>query len=376
MFLFECVFNILGDTIYPPSKGTATISELEKSYNNMKYNKTLGYVDFKPKYGVYGTWDDHDYGGNDRGYEINQKDQRQKLFLDFLDTHKDSNIYKREGVYNSVIFGGDKKQVKVIFLDTRYHRERHCIPSVAAISYIHPLGAIIACFTRWLYSGLDIIPSCKDRNMLGEEQWLWLENELRSGTASIHVIISSVQIFTANPFVESWAHYQFEKRRLLYTINNTKGVVFLSGDVHFAEMTSLKQDKIMEITSSGLSHSCATAFYGPLCPFIINAFSSHRRKPLDYSLKRNFGSIKIDWDDQIFSVNVHDNIGNVDLSTGDIPIGKSLILEEGEIDDLLHDNAVNRRFVKPTTVFGLVTISFMFAYFTFKRKKIDLKKIN
>ena len=24
-----------GDTIYPPSKGTATISELEKSYNDM-----------------------------------------------------------------------------------------------------------------------------------------------------------------------------------------------------------------------------------------------------------------------------------------------------------------------------------------------------
>ena len=49
-----------------------------------------------------------------------------------------------------------------------------------------------------------------------EEQWSWLESQLRDEDSSpeFHVLISSVQVFTSNPFVESWGH--FPKERLAF----------------------------------------------------------------------------------------------------------------------------------------------------------------
>jgi len=315
----------------------------------MLHNKTLGYSQFVSNNdrlvgGVHGTWDDHDYGGNDRGYELNNKEERRDAYLNFLDVSNDSQRYERKGMFSSIEFGQDDNIVKVIFLDTRWHRDKHCIPSVGSHPNI-PMGALIACLTRLVTAGLDlpsILPSwtscTNDREVLGEKQWRWLEEQVNESKASVHIVVSSIQVLTTNPVVESWGHFPTERARLLKTLNNVKGLVILSGDVHHAEISSTKpkhDDKeqiieasndgaFVEVTSSGLTHSCGEPFYGPLCKPILEAFPTNRldggnAKGADlpsYYTSRNFGSIEIDWEStRSYKVNVHDTTGQIMLST-------------------------------------------------------------
>ena len=173
--------------------------------------------------------------------------------------------------------------------------------------------------------------------MLGEEQFTWLEEQVNESKASVHIVVSSIQVLTTNPVVESWGHFPTEKERLLKTLNNVNGLVILSGDVHHAEISSTisKNDSIgqsieasndgafVEVTSSGLTHSCDEPFYGPLCKPILEAFPTNRLdggnvKGVDlpsYYTSRNFGSIDIDWELRSYKVNVHDTNGQTVLST-------------------------------------------------------------
>ena len=83
-------------------------------------------------------------------------------------------------------------------LDTRTFRQDHCgIPSLATH---FPLGAGVACLTRWMAAGLGSF-FCQHHKgtMLGDEQWKWLEQELATSTAAVHIIASSVQVLSTNP---------------------------------------------------------------------------------------------------------------------------------------------------------------------------------
>eukprot|EP00922_Rhytidocystis_sp_ex-Travisia-forbesii_P056352 GHVS01083441.1.p1 GENE.GHVS01083441.1~~GHVS01083441.1.p1 ORF type:complete len:708 (-),score=89.74 GHVS01083441.1:261-2360(-) len=219
---------------------------------------------------IDGTWDDHDYGLNDGGKHHKHKDRAQKLFLDFLGISKDDIIRRnRRGVYSAHLFGSEaSQQVKLILLDTRFHRDNHFIPSLG--SYIdNGLVACVAAAIRWATKfvgvGVDY-----DGDLLGEEQWAWLEAQLTYGSeggdegvgspcdesAAVHVIVSSIQIMTGFSVVESWGHFPRARRRLFNLLKKTKprGLVFLSGDVHYGEILG-EVNGVSEITSSGLTHS-------------------------------------------------------------------------------------------------------------------------
>lgn len=332
----------------------------------------IGYSSFlasQPKFGIHGTWDDHDFGGNDRGKEMPDQSLRRDAFLDFLNVSKNDVRRKRSnGVYASVSFGDAPRKVLMLLLDTRSFRDYHCIPSVAAIKHL-PVSAIWACLSRWITAGMNLpslFDSCRNGEMLGEEQWIWLEKELEQSDAQAHIIVSSVQILTTNPLVESWCHFKEERVRLLRLLThrsdgkNIPGVVLLSGDVHHAEILSSHPDHckeidslstlpLLEVTSSGLTHSCQGPFYGFMCKPILNFFSKHRSKysledgkeqtyasDVNFFTKRNFGSIQIDWDDKVdpvgsATVNVHDHHGNIVLSTGAISLSSSTSLSEEDI---------------------------------------------
>lgn len=145
--------------------------------------------------------------------------------------------------------------------------------------------------------------------VLGEEQWRWLEEELKkSSAAAATVVVSSVQVLTSNPFVEGWGHFPVERRRLLLALDGTPGLVLLSGDVHHAEVSA----DTLEVTSSGMTHSCTEPFYGFLSKFILDQYGTHRKKGM-YFTGRNFGTIKFDWENMNMTVSVHDMIGNTVL---------------------------------------------------------------
>ena len=170
------------------------------------------FVSLKSSTPTYGVWDDHDYGLNDAGKYLPGKHDRLQHFLDLFDVPT-SDIERRErrsGAYNSVKVGN----FLVIFLDTRYNRENHFLPSVGGWKHL-PFAAVIAAFTRWCVVGLGLGANYSGA-VLGEEQWNWLEkmiSEANNDESIDHtIVVSSIQVLTTNPIVESWGHFPIGER--------------------------------------------------------------------------------------------------------------------------------------------------------------------
>ena len=205
---------------------------------------------------VIGTWDDHDYGKNNGGKEYDKKEQSQQILLDFLDEEADSPRRRQQGVFASYTYGPESQQVKVILLDTRYHRGEQS----------------------------------EKGDVLGVEQWSWLERELSRSKANVHLIGSSIQVLPEEHSYEKWANFPHARQRLFALIgaSGAPGVIFLSGDRHLGEISRLEHlalsYPLYEITSSGLTHS----------------YSKVKREPNRYRLgnffnQLNFGIIKLNW---------------------------------------------------------------------------------
>lgn len=142
--------------------------------------------------------------------------------------------------------------------------------------------------------------------ILGDDQWAWLATTLQSSDAQVHIIISSIQVLTTNPVIESWGHFPYEKSRLFDLLKQTNpaNLLLLSGDVHMAEILYANytyddgsMGQWIEVTSSGLTHSCSdgllTSFF---CPLMNDVFSSHRYKTATTDslyMKKNFGYLDI-----------------------------------------------------------------------------------
>ncbi|KAI8549086.1 hypothetical protein RHMOL_Rhmol07G0323700 [Rhododendron molle] len=264
--------------------------EMQARYDKAKNNH--GYSRLRQNVKVIGTWDDHDYGLNDAGKEFRGKITSQRLLLDFLDEPRDSPrshldffcLRNQAGVYASYTLGPVGRQVKVILLDTRYHRD----------------------------------PLFSDGTMLGNSQWSWLEKELNGPASAITIIGSSIQVIsnlsaTTGPlfYLESWGLFPKERTRLFKLIANSKrdGVFFISGDVHFGEITRcdcVTGYPLYDITSSGLTQAVEKAIPPPLhlllrflawlTPSTMRVKDkSCRYRSCTYG-QPNFGAIEINWD--------------------------------------------------------------------------------
>jgi alkaline phosphatase D len=210
-----------GDNIYGD---TEDMGVLAAKYAQQK--KVSGYAALAKHCPILGTWDDHDFGVNDGGKEYPMREASQQLFLDFFDVPKTEVRRQRAGVYSAQIFGEGDRQVKVISLDTRYHRDK--------------IGT--------------------DGDVLGEEQWRWLEKTLRASTAKVHVIATSIQFVSREHKWETWGKFPRERQRMLTLLKDTGalGVVFISGDRHHAEI-SCQIDAglgypLYDVTASGMTH--------------------------------------------------------------------------------------------------------------------------
>ncbi|KAK4796069.1 hypothetical protein SAY86_028395 [Trapa natans] len=263
---------------YPASE-----QEMELDYKRAKSNP--GYSRLRQKAKVIGTWDDHDYGLNDAGKEFSAKVTNQRLHLDFLDEPQDSPRRKQEGVYGSFTFGSTGKQIKVIILDTRYHRD----------------------------------PINSDGTILGTTQWSWLEKEMKGPATEITIIVSSIQVISNHTatmaplfYMEGWGRFPKESDRLFKLISESKrnGVFFISGDVHFGEISRFDcgaKYPLYEFTSSGLTqavekvvpHAFRSLIRGIawLTPATMRLMSSNCRYSSCTYGKPNFGTIEINWNE-------------------------------------------------------------------------------
>ncbi len=278
------LFIFLGDNIYCDTKD---MQKLKREY--AKLGALPAFQSLLKTSKVIATWDDHDYGANDAGSEYPMREQSQKVFLEFWNDPPDSPRRKREGVYESYVFGPTDKRVQVILLDTRYFRTPH----KSARGHKNSIGLYLA----------DDSP---DATMLGEAQWKWLEEELRK-PAEIRLIGSSVQFLADFYGIDAWSTFPREQRRMLDLLEKTRaeGVLVLSGDVHWGEIMRLDRPDsypLYEVTSSGFTHTHGFA-----------VASSHRIGRA-YT-KLNFGMVRIDWtqSDPDLTLQVHDEKGGAQI---------------------------------------------------------------
>ncbi|CAK9325072.1 unnamed protein product [Citrullus colocynthis] len=280
-------FKLLGrERTVGPWKNVPRFVPSSKQEMMLKYNKgkTIpGYSRLRQRTKVIGVWDDHDYGLNDAGKEFTEKVTNQKLLLDFLEEPLDSPRRKQHGVYASYMFGPIGKQIKVILLDTRYHRD----------------------------------PLFSDGTILGTAQWTWLERELKGPESAVTIIGSSIQVISnlsANTrplfYLESWGRFP-EERDLLFKLiadSKRKGVFFISGDVHFGEISRYDcaiDYPLFDITSSGLTQAVERVVPGPLqflvrflawlTPSTMRVMKSKCRYKSCTFGQPNFGVVEIDW---------------------------------------------------------------------------------
>lgn len=226
---------LTGDNIY---SDTHNMDTLKKEYDFQKNRADYqAMINTAPVIGIY---DDHDYGVNDGGKTYPKKKESKALLLDFLDVPKDNEVYNHEGAYQSYTYNGGK--LKVILLDTRYFRDTLEIDTETAARYLANAGG----------------------DILGEEQWTWLEKELKESKADINLIISSIQIIPEEHLYEKWANFPSARKRFFDLISATqpKGAILISGDRHMAEISKMELENLpyplYEITSSGLTHTWST----------------------------------------------------------------------------------------------------------------------
>ncbi|CAN0235295.1 unnamed protein product [Ascophyllum nodosum] len=333
----------MGDVVYVDmqedgkldAQSHGSIEKMKEAYAqqlaNRDYQRFLGKV---PR--VEGVWDDHDFGVNDVGKRLSDHPGRVAVFLDFLGVGPEDPRRGGATLYASHVFGEAPKQVKVITLDLRTQRDDYYAFNIAhrRFKFASTLGA----FSR-LFSSMICLGSEYDGSMMAEDQWQWLEGQLRDSEAAVHVLVSSLQVMTSNPLVESWGHFPHSRRRLLELLHRTNpsGLVILSGDVHHAELSSgwrartppspegggnLDAKKtpsdadcaahsaagrgngaakgesnrgVVEVTTSGMTHSCLSSHGRWMCAGCLDRWNQHRWRDDTYYLDTNFGDIEIEW---------------------------------------------------------------------------------
>jgi len=252
----------LGDNIYGD---TEDMNELAANYARQKNNPA--YQSLFTSTPVVGVWDDHDYGVNDGGKEYPKRSESRDILLDFLDVPKSNPVWKREGAYQSYTFGESGKKVKIILLDARYFRDR---------------------VERRRKENPQYIPNLEG-TILGEDQWNWLEKELKNSNAQIHIIGSGIQILPIQHNFEKWNTFPHERDRLfnLLVKHQVPGAIFISGDRHIGEISKKEIEgldyPLVELTTSGLTHTYE------------NASEENNFRIGQLTDQLNFGFIEIDW---------------------------------------------------------------------------------
>ena len=222
---------------------------------------------------VMAVWDNHDYGRAEGGAEFALKDVSKEIFLDFFGEPDPSPRRQRSGIYDAKIFGPAGRRVQIILLDTRYNKGPYVLAE-------RPEGAggSLGKFAPQTDATVTV---------LGAEQWAWLDKQLRQ-PAEIRFIVSSTQIVADQKGMDEWGNYPHERRRLFDLIEATEaqGVVFLTGNVHFAEASVTLEGPypIHEFTSSGLTHT--NEGYAEI---------GNPYRTAGPSTVLNFGLVEIDW---------------------------------------------------------------------------------
>ena len=143
--------------------------------------------------------------------------------------------------------------------------------------------------------------------VLGDEQWSWLEQTLKSSSANVIVLVSSIQILATNHPYEKWANFPLERLKLLEMIerySRDRTIIAISGDRHRSGIYQYKN--FIELTASGLNK--AGSNNTETDPLLLN-----KTYP-----EFNFGLLDIEPIKKQLTLSIH-NIEGVELESRVIP---------------------------------------------------------
>lgn len=171
----------------------------------------------------YAIWDDHDFGPNDADRGFWARDLTRKAFTLFWPNPSYGVPSAPEGITTFFEWG----DADFFLLDNRTYRA----PNKRTTG---------------------------ERVMLGSAQMEWLIDALKSSRATFKFVACGSQILNPTEGYENFINYPQERELLLRRIEEERipGVIFLTGDRHFSEISVLplgNGQKLYDITSSPLT---------------------------------------------------------------------------------------------------------------------------
>ena len=280
------LFLFVGDNVYASDESDdPSLRSLREAYRQLA--QTNSFSSLRREVPVLTIWDDHDYGLNDAGGDWTRKKAAESLYEYVWDIEADDPRAKHDGVYFTRSIGPEGRRVQMIFLDTRYFRT--------------PLTK-----NNTDNFGIYLPSTDPDQNMLGEEQWHWLEQQLQK-SADLRIIVSSIMVLSESHGWESWRMMPKERQRFYDLIKNTeaKNIILVTGDTHAAAIYQTRKSldySLTELNSSSMNV--------PLTSFVKNP----QRMPDGHLLGdiyfgANFGLIDIDWEASSVKLQIRDTHG-------------------------------------------------------------------
>ncbi|MDF0673466.1 MAG: alkaline phosphatase D family protein [Nitrospira sp.] len=286
-------FLFLGDTIYsdhictsPPNEPGAafkatTLQEYRARHRYQREAKSLRrLLETVP---VYVMWDDHDVRNNFSGPFDEQMPAGREALREYWPIASPAQDPHR--LYRLVRYGAD---LELFILDTRQYRSRNADPDGPA------------------------------KTMLGATQLAWLLDGLRTSTATWKVIVTSVPLSIPKggnvdvPGYDGWAGgpdgtgFERERQVIVDVIlkHKIKNVVFLAGDVHWAQANAYDpdQDGVVDF-----HEYIAGPLSAPSGRFAPTREELHPRQIFYESGYYNFGLVRVTKD--AFEVTVVDEAG-------------------------------------------------------------------
>lgn len=212
----------LGDNVYLREPDWNSLSGIQQRYTHTRSLPEL--QPFLASTHHYAIWDDHDYGPDNSNKSFTNKNAALETFRNFWGnpTYGTGNL---EGAITAFQWG----DADFFLLDNRWYRDPDELQK-------------------------------ENKTILGEQQLEWLLNNLAGSKANFKVVAmggqflsdaATAELYTANGFQE-------ERQKIIDFIylHQIKNVIFITGDVHFSEVSVLKVDgkpTIYDLTFSTMS---------------------------------------------------------------------------------------------------------------------------
>jgi alkaline phosphatase D len=219
----------MGDNIYLREADWDTKTGIYHRYSHSRSIKELQPLLAKTQ--NFAIWDDHDFGPNDGDRSFYNKYMTQQAFKDFWANKSyglDAN--QKEGTCSTFSWS----DAEFFLLDNRFFKSPNDRKS-------------------------------GEKTILGKQQLEWLIDALASSKAAFKIIAIGGQVLNSSARFENYECYKEEKNYLLEQIksNEIRGVVFLSGDRHFTELSKISVSATQQIydwTVSPLTSNIATSY--------------------------------------------------------------------------------------------------------------------